>query len=262
MGEREQYAPGSFCWTDLSSSDQPAAKEFYGALFGWQAQDTSSERLGEGPHCSIMRLGGRDVAAISSQPVRRREAGARPMWNSYVTVESADSSAERARELGALVHAPPFDVADAGRMAVIQDPQGAFFELWEPRGHFGAALVNAPGALVWNELESPDPAASAGFYGALFGWSAEPFPGMRDPYLSVKNGPASAAGIRPLPSPGAVPAWLVYFGVAGIGTALARVRELGGSFLKGPIEIPVGTVAVVSDPQGAVFALYDGELDP
>jgi predicted enzyme related to lactoylglutathione lyase len=262
VGEREQYAAGTFCWTDLSSGDQPAAKEFYGALFGWQAEDMPVGPVREGAAYSIMRLRGRDVAAISSRPARQREAGVPSMWNSYVTVESADSSAERARELGALVHAPPFDVMDAGRKAVIQDPQGAFFELWEPRGHFGAALVNAPGALVWNELESPDPTASAGFYGALFGWSTEPFPGMRDPYLSVKNGQASAAGIRPLPSPGAAPAWLVYFGVADIGTALARVHELGGSLLDGPIEIPVGCVAVVSDPQGAAFALYDGELDP
>ena len=79
-----------------------------------------------------------------------------PLWNSYVSVDSADAVAERASELGATVHAPPFDVMSVGRMAVIQDPQGAFFMLWEPREHVGAALVNAPGALVWNELQSPD----------------------------------------------------------------------------------------------------------
>ena len=172
MGERTQYAPGTFSWTDLTTTDQDAAKAFYGSLFGWTADDRP---VGDGMVYSMMQLGGREVAAISPQPQMLRDAGAPPTWNSYITVESADASADRAQELGATLLSPPFDVFDAGRMAVIQDPQGAAFEIWEPRESIGAGLVNAPGALSWNELASPDLDASSAFYSALFGWTIEPF---------------------------------------------------------------------------------------
>src|SRR5439155_25156268 len=136
-----------------------------------------------------------------------------PMWNSYVSVEDADPIAARAAELGATVHAPPFDVLDVGRMAVIQDPQGAFFELWQPKQHFGAALVNAPGALAWNELQTTDMDASAAFYRDLFGWGVQPFEGSPDPYLVIMNAERANGGIRPVSPPGTPPHWLVYFAV-------------------------------------------------
>ncbi len=259
MGERTEYTPGTFCWVDLATTDQGAAKTFYSGLFGWEAQDMP---VGEGTYYSMMRLDGKNVAAIAPQPSQQREAGAPPLWNSYVSVQSADATAARAKELGANVHAPPFDVMQAGRMAVIQDPQGAYFMAWEPRETFGAALVNAPGALVWNELGSPDLDASTAFYGGLFGWKIVPFEGSAEPYLSVKNGEANNGGIRSLTPPDAPPNWLVYFGVEDIEDALPRVRELGGGTLAGPIDIQMATIAVVRDPQGAVFALYAGALEP
>jgi predicted enzyme related to lactoylglutathione lyase len=259
VGERASYAPGTFCWVDLTTTDQATAKRFYGELLGWEADDRP---VGDGGHFySMMQVGGLSVAAIAPQPDQQREAGVPPAWNSYVSVEDADATAARAGELGATVHAPPFDVMDVGRMAVIQDPQGAFFELWQPRAHFGAALVNAPGALVWNELSSPDPDASSAFYGSLFGWTVEPLPGSAEPYLSIKNGDANAGGMRTL-TQSAPPHWLAYFGVDGLDAALARVPELGGTVHAGPIDIQIARIAVVADPQGAVFALYDGELEP
>jgi predicted enzyme related to lactoylglutathione lyase len=259
MGERTQYTPGTFCWTDLTTSDQAAAKAFYGGLFGWEAEDLP---VGEDRFYSMQRLGGRDVAAISAQPQMQRDAGIPPTWNSYVSVESADAAAERAKELGANVHAPAFEVMESGRMAVIQDPQGAFFAVWEPRRHFGAALVNAPGALVWNELASPDLDASSAFYSALFGWRLEPFEGSPDPYLTIKVGESGNGGIRPLDQPGVPPHWLVYFGAEDIDASIATVEELGGAKMIGPIDIGIARIAIVQDPQGAVFALYAGELAP
>jgi uncharacterized protein len=258
MGERSQYAPGTFSWVDLASTDQAAAKDFYAALFGWEAEDLP---VGEGVFYSAMGVDGRRVAAIAPQPEAMREAGMPSVWQSYVTVESADDAAARAKELGAAVAAGPFDVMEAGRMAVIQDPLGAFLSLWEPRDTIGAELVNAPGALVWNELTSPDTAASKAFYGALFGWEVTPFEGM-DGYLVIRNGGASNGGIIEPRAPGVPPNWLVYFGVESLDPALARVGELGGSTIAGPVDIGVANIAVVSDPQDAVFALYDGELDP
>lgn len=258
MGERSSYVPGTFCWSELSSTDQDGSKAFYGALFGWQAEDRP---VGEGSVYSMMQIDGRDVAAIAGQPSQQREAGVPSLWNSYVAVDSADATAARAGELGASVHAPPFDVFDAGRMAVIQDPQGAYFMLWEPRQHRGAALVNAPGALSWNELQSPDLDAATAFYGGVFGWGAEEAEQMPERYVTIKNGEAANGGMRNL-NPGMPPSWLVYFGAEDIDATLAKATELGATVLAGPIDIQIAKIAVVQDPQGAVFALYDGPFEP
>jgi predicted enzyme related to lactoylglutathione lyase len=258
MGKRESYAPGTFSWTDLSTTDQDAAKAFYGELFGWEAADMP---VGEGSVYSMMRVDGTDVAAISAQPAQQAEAGVPPLWNSYVTVESADATADRVTELGGHVHAPAFDVMDAGRMAVLQDPQGAFFMAWEPARMIGAGLVNAPGALAWNELSSPDLDASSAFYGDLFGWSVSPMEGSPEPYLVIQNGGRSNGGIRPPAMPGVPPNWLVYFGIDGLDDALELVKKLGGQVYAGPIDIGPARIAVVADPQGAAFALYDGTFE-
>ncbi len=259
MAERTSYTPGTFSWADVTTTDQPAAKDFYAGLFGWEAEDMPA---GDGVVYSMMRLNGEDVAAISPQPEQQREAGVPPAWNSYVTVESADATAEQAKALGATMHAPPFDVLDAGRMAVIQDPQGAFFLAWEPRRHIGAGFVNGPGALSWNELASPDVDASAAFYGDLFGWTTEPFEGSPQRYLVVKNGDRSNGGIRELGDQPAPPHWLAYFGIDDIDAGLAKVEELGGSKMIGPMDIGIAKIGIVRDPQGAAFAIYDGQFEP
>ncbi len=260
MGTRTKYTPGTFSWTDLSTPDQDAAKSFYSSLFGWEADD---QPMGDGAVYSMMTLGGQNVGAISPQPEQQREAGVPPAWNSYVTVASADDALTRARELGAKVHADAFDVFEAGRMGVIQDPQGAFFLVWEPRQHIGASLVNAPGALCWNELHVPDLEAADRFYGQLFGWTTEPFEASPVPYRIVKNSEGHTNGaMTSMMAPGAPPHWLVYFGSDAADTAAARVRELGGSTIGEPMDIgPDARVAVVQDPQGAVFALYSGRFE-
>jgi predicted enzyme related to lactoylglutathione lyase len=260
MGERTQYTPGTFCWEELTTTDQDAAKSFYGALLGWEYDDRP---VGDGGYVySMAQVGGKNVAAIALQPDQQRESGVPPMWNSYVSVVDADATAARAAELGATVHAPPFDVLDVGRMAVIADPQGAFFEIWQPKEHIGASLVNAPGALSWNELNSSDVDASVAFYGALFGWTVESFDMGGEPYLTIKNGDVNNGGIRGLNSPGPPPHWLAYFAIEDIDAGLAKVEELGGSKHAGPIDIQIAEIAVVADPQGAMFALYAGELAP
>jgi predicted enzyme related to lactoylglutathione lyase len=258
MAERTTYAPGTFSWTDLTTTDQDAAKDFYGALFGWEAVDFP---VSDGVVYSMMRIDGKDVAAISPQPQQQRDAGVPPTWNSYITVESADDALERAKQLGATVHAPAFDVMEAGRMGVVQDPQGAFVLVWEPRGNIGASIVNAPGALSWNELASPDLDGSAGFYRDLFGWSVEPLDGTETPYLVIQNGDQANGGMRPAMPPGTPPHWLVYFGTDDIDAALAKAGELGGTTLVPAMDIGMGKIGVVQDPQGAVFALFAGDFD-
>lgn len=259
MGERTQHTPGTFSWADVSTTDQPAAKDFYTGLFGWEADDRP---VGDGVVYSMMREDGKDVAAVSPQPQQQRDAGVPPLWNSYITVESADDSASRAKELGATVHAPPFDVMDVGRMAVVQDPQGAFFMIWEPRSNIGAQLVNGPGRLSWNELATPDVDASIQFYGDLFGWTTQEMEGMPTRYVVIQNQGRANGGIRALaPDEQAPPHWLVYFGIDDIDKGLAKVEELGGTKLAGPIDIGIAKIGVVQDPQGAAFALYDGQFE-
>jgi predicted enzyme related to lactoylglutathione lyase len=259
MSERTRYAPGTFSWTDLTTTDQDAAKAFYMPLLGWEADDRA---VGEGVVYSMMLKHGKQVAAISPQPQAQREMGAPPLWNSYVTVASADDAAARAAELGANVHVPPFDVMEAGRMAAIQDPQGAWFLVWQPNENIGAQLVNVPGALCWNELASPDLDGSADFYGALFGWQTAPFEGSDQPYLVIQNDGRANGGIRDVMPPGTPPHWLVYFATGDLDASIAQVGELGGEILAGPISMSIARIAIVRDPQGAVFALYDGELEP
>lgn len=258
MGERTQYTPGTFSWADLTTTDQEAAKRFYSGLFGWEAEDMPA---GEGVVYSMMNLDGKPVAAISPQPPQQRDAGVPPTWNSYVTVHSADATLARARELGATVHADAFDVFEAGRMGVVQDPQGAFLLVWEPRQHIGASLVNIPGAITWNELASPDLGASTAFYSQLFDWTTEAMQGGDTPYLTINNSEGALnGGMRPV-QPSEPPHWLVYFGTADLDAAVAQVESLGGGKLVGPMEVPTGKFAVVRDPQGAVFALFAGEFD-
>jgi predicted enzyme related to lactoylglutathione lyase len=260
MGERTTYTPGTFSWTDLSTTDQDAAKAFYGQLFGWEFEDFPVD---ENSVYSMARLGGKDVAAIAPQPPQQRDAGAPPVWNSYISVQSADEALEKARTLSATVHAPAFDVMDVGRMGVVQDPQGAYFIVWEAKQHIGAGLVNAPGALSWNELGTTDLNAAADFYAELFGWTVTPVEGMEPPYLAIKNSDdRNNGGIRPVMPPDAPPHWLVYFGTDDIDASLAGATELGGTKLMGPLEIGPGKIGVVADPQRAVFALYAGQFEP
>jgi len=258
MAERTNYTPGTFSWTDLNTTDQDGAKKFYGGLFGWEADD---QPVGDGMTYSMMNIGGKPVAAIALQNEMQRQAGAPPAWNSYVTVDSADESADRAAKLGANVIVPPFDVMEVGRMAVIQDPQGGFFMLWQPKLHIGASIVNAHGALSWNELSSPDTDASADFYRELFGWQISPMEGMAMPYLVITTAAGNSnGGIRP-PQGNEPCYWLVYFGTDDIDASLATSTELGGTTLVGSTDIGIGKIAVVRDPQGAVFALFAGDFD-
>ena len=260
MSQRTSYSPGTFSWADLTTPDQEAAKTFYSTLFGWVPDD---QPVGDGIHYSLMKREGQDAAAISPQPVQQREAGVPPMWNSYITVRSADEALARAKALGATVHAEAFDVMDVGLMGVVQDPQGAFFLVWEPRRSIGATVVNAPAALSWNELHVPDLDAAEAFYGELFGWTTEPLANSPIPYRVIKNADGHTnGGMSSSAPPGTPPHWLVYFGVESVDTALGQVGELGGSTVMEPTDIgPAGRIAVARDPQGAVFALYSGHFD-
>lgn len=252
MAERTSYAPGTFSWAELLTSDAEAAKAFYTRVFAWEYHDSP---VGDGAVYSTALRDGKAVAALYACPEP-------PHWTCYVTVESIDASAARAAELGATVATAPFDVLDVGRSATIVDPVGAPLLLWEPRAHIGASLVNAPGALTWNDLITPDPAASARFYADLFGWAADEVPGAGG-YRVIRNGEQTNGGIMPLrPEMGsAPPSWMPYFGHEDVDALVAEIDGFGGTVFNGPMRMPQGSIAVVGDPQGAVFAVWTGEYD-
>jgi len=165
MPERDRYIPGVPCWIDTSQPDPEAAVAFYSGLFGWEFEDVMP--AGSEARYFIARLRGDDVAAVGSIPEGAPQMAA---WNTYIWVESADATAAKVLEAGGRTLMEPFDVMDAGRMAVCADPEGAVFCVWEARQHRGARIVNEAGSLNFNGLNTRDAAGARAFYGSVFGW--------------------------------------------------------------------------------------------
>jgi predicted enzyme related to lactoylglutathione lyase len=257
MAELDNAVPGSFCWPELTTTDQKGGVAFYRALFGWDSVDRP---LGPGEVYTMFQLRGREVAAASGMRPEERQGGVPTHWNSYVSVESADAAATRAQELGGAVVLPPFDVFDAGRMAVFQDPTGAFISVWQPRKHVGARVLNEPGALCWTELITHDPMAAETFYTSLFGWTMKTTDmGGGNQYTEVGNRGSMIGGImKARPEWGAMPSrWTPYFAVVNCDQAASRATGLGGQLYVPPTDIPnVGRFATVADPQGGTFAIF------
>lgn len=260
MPEFSSHAPGTFSWPELSTSDRKAGIAFYGGLFGWQPDDRPA---GPGPDdvYTMLMLRGKEVGAAAGQRPDERQMGVPPHWNMYVTVASADDAAKRAAELGGKILAPPFDVMDAGRMAVLQDPTGAVFLVWQPKQHIGAKILFEPGALCWTELTTKNPAQAEAFYTALFGWVAKhsaPAAVMAYTEFSVGGQPMVGMMAMPPGMPPEVPSyWMPYFQVDDCDGSAAKANRLGGSTMIGPQDIPgTGRFAILADPQGARFAVF------
>lgn len=257
MGERTSHAPGTFSWVDLGTPDADSAKRFYSELFGWELTD---EPTGPGNTYTVARVDGSAVCALYK---RRADLGT-PAWLSYITVESAEETALRAGELGGSIIQPSFDVMDAGRMALLSDPNGAMFGIWQPNLGIGAELVNDPGTLCLNQLNTDNPEAAQTFYKELFGWTVEYNGTDTGDYWGLYNDGTLNGGLMPLPPEAdAPPHWLVYFTVSDLDRSVAQIaKELDGQIFGQPMKIESGRIAVAADQQGAVFAMFEGEVDP
>jgi uncharacterized protein len=252
----EHYAPGEFCWIELATSNQNAAKSFYAALFGWTPKDVP---IGPSDFYSLLELQGRVAAGAYTMREEEGVAGVPPHWKLYVAVSNADETCKKARELGAKVIDPAFDVADRGRAAVIQDPTGAIFSLWEPKKRSGLGVRGEPGALCWADLSTPDQGRAKTFYEGLFGWKLNPGQGKESGYLHIVNGENYIGGVPPAHhnSPSDPPHWLIYFAVADVDKSFQRAKDMNARILLRPMDFEgVGRVAMLADPQGAVFALF------
>ncbi len=254
MAEFTTHAPGTFCWPELSTTDPTGAAAFYQGLLGWTVNEIP---IGPSETYRMFQLRGLDVAAAAGLPADERQQGVPPHWNMYVSVASADAAANRAQELGAKILAPAFDVMDAGRMAVLQDPTGAVFSLWQPKRHIGVRVLREPGALGWSELVTNDTDRAESFYTRLFGWTSKK--GQVDAgYTEFYVGAVAEAGMMKIdPKWGTMPPnWSPYFEVTDCDAAAAKVKALGGQVMVSPTDIAnVGRFAVVADPQGAMFSM-------
>jgi hypothetical protein len=259
MSERTSYAPGVPSWVDLSTPDPAAAKAFYGELFGWTADDAGPPEETGG--YAMFVKDGKLVAGVG--PVMSE--GQPAYWQTYFAVEDADAVAAKAAEAGAQVIVAPMDVMQAGRMAVFLHPGAGVFGIWQAGLHTGAQLVNEPGALTWNELQSRDVAGAKALLEAMFGHGFEDseMEGMAYSMFSVDG--TNVGGLMPTAPgvPDGVPSfWLTYFGVADADATVAKARELGATVLMEPMSVAgVGRFGTLLDPAGASFAVIQEESD-
>jgi predicted enzyme related to lactoylglutathione lyase len=252
----EKHIPGGFCWFELATTDQAAAKKFYTSLFGWSFNDFP---MGPAELYTMFQLSGEDVGAAYTMRPEQRSQGIPPHWMIYVAVENADSVGTRAGELGGKLFAPAFDVMDVGRMAVIADPAGAVFAAWQPKKHKGVGITGENGTVCWADLSTPDPATARRFYHELFGWNFVEGEKDTSGYLHIKNHEQFIGGVPPASQrqSDVPPHWLIYFQVADCDTSAAKAKDQGAEILLQPTDLEdVGRFAVLRDPQGAAFALF------
>lgn len=250
-----EHAAGSFCWFELATSDQSAAKQFYSHLFGWSVADFP---MGPSGVYSMFRLEGQDVAACYTMRKEQSESGVPPNWALYIAVSNADATVAKAKEMGGIALTPAFDVAEHGRMAVLADPTAVSFCVWQAKAHKGARIAGVDGTVCWADLSSPDPAAATKFYEGLFGWQFKP--GEQGDYLHILNAEQYQGGVTSAAHrhPGEPPHWLLYFQVSDCAASEARSKQLGAKVLVPTSEIPkAGKFAIAQDPQGATFAFFE-----
>jgi predicted enzyme related to lactoylglutathione lyase len=265
MERNDRYIPGVPCWIDTTQPDPDTGAAFYADLFGWELED--SMPAGSPGKYYVARIRGEEVAAVSSPAEGAPESAA---WNTYVWVQDADETAAKVRSAGGDVLAEPFDVGDSGRMAIFADPAGAAFRVWQAKEHRGAGIVNEPGSLNFNDLNTRERESAQAFYGAVFGWeiihdAMWALPGYGD-FLEQRT-PGMRKGMADMGaperfedvvasvslSPDVEPHWGVTFAVDDADAVAARAAELGGTVVVPPFDAPWVRMTVISDPQGAAF---------
>lgn len=254
MPDAKTFVANAPAWVDLSSKDADASRDYYAKLFGWKVEIAGPDAGGY----ALAKLGGKDVAGIG--PVQ--DPNAPSAWNLYIGTRDADALAKKVETAGGKVIVAPFDVLKSGRMAVFQDPSGAFISAWQPNEMYGAETMGKAGAYSWAELNSRAFDKAAGFYQKVFGWGQKVSPmgeGQGDYTEFQLDGQSIAGGMDMNPMvPAGVPSyWMVYFGVDDVDKAHKKAIELGGTEMLGPQDFPGGRFSILSDPQGAAFGLLN-----
>ena len=254
----DKHGEGTFSYADLQTSDLEAATTFYTDVLGWKYDD---QPMGEGPD-DIYRMftrEGRVVCAASKQRAEQAAAGVPPMWNVYFNVSDVDTAAKTCEAAGGTIHQGPFDVFDAGRMAVMTDPTGAFFMLWQAKENIGASVMHEPNTLTWAESGSTDLAKARAFYEEALDWTAEEMDmGPGGKYIVFSAGDTQVAGLMQSPMP--MSYWAIYFSTDDCKGVTAKALAAGATAMMDSDVFPgVGTISVLTDPQGAMFGLVEAE---
>ncbi|WP_407554329.1 VOC family protein [Streptomyces sp. Pv4-95] len=240
---------GAPCWVELGTTDPDAAKVYYREVFGWRVETDPRPEAGG---YTMLSLAGAPVAALTPLYAPGRPTA----WTVSFATRDADASAAAVTEAGGTLLNEPMDVLDLGRFAVLADPSGAVFSLWQARSFAGAAVFGVPGSLGWVELATPDPEGARVFYPRVFGWTVN----AGDTYTQWGLEGADFGGMSPLDEryPSGTPAhWLPYFAVADVDATAARATEAGGAPVVPPMDVPGGPrVAMIRDPQGGVFGIH------
>jgi predicted enzyme related to lactoylglutathione lyase len=253
MGLVSDYSEGVPSWVDLGTTDTEAASNFYKNLFGWELR---KEHDPEGNHIyTTCLLNGKSVAGIYRISPEQDQRNVPPNWTTYIAVDDAQSVAKRAEALGAQILIPPTEVYQSGTFAVVAEPAGSVFGLWQSGEHRGAELVNDPGSLSWNELASKDIDRAEEFFSQLFGWKYEPLEGSEMRYDTAYLDGARVGAVTVGGQVGVPSSWLTYFAVANCDAACETIKSNGGNVVLDPTDINVGRMAIAQDPQGAVFAV-------
>ena len=245
---------GKFVWHDLITDDAAVVKRFYGDLLGWQFEKTAHPL---GADYTLITSGGRYVGGI----VQRADAPQADYsrWLPYLSVADVDAAVDLTESAGGTAVVAPVELGSIARAAAVTDPQGAVLGLL--RSHVGDPADSAPtppGGAVWNELLAADDAAAADYYRGLAGLEPRRIARRGGEYTLLRTGGIERAGILQRPDDRVTPQWMTFFGVPDVDAAARRAAELGGEVLLAPSpELREGTLAVVVDPSGAVFALQE-----
>jgi predicted enzyme related to lactoylglutathione lyase len=254
----EKHKEGMFSYSDLQTSDLDAATTFYRGLFGWEVDDQPMSE----DSSDIYRMftkDGRVVCAASKQRPEQAEQGVPPMWNVYFTVEDVDVAVKECEAAGGTIHMPPFDVFEVGRMAVVADPAGAFFCLWQAKQSIGAYVMNEPNTLTWAESGSTDVEKARDFYAEALGWTFEEMDmGPNGKYTVFSVGDENVAGLMQSPAP--MSYWSIYFSVDDCKGLTEKAKSAGAQAMMDTQPVPtVGTISILTDPQGAMFGMLQPE---
>ncbi len=250
----DKFAPGAPCWFELGTKDQDAAKRFYGQLLGWSVEDAP---MGPGQFYTMFKLEGHYAAAAYALEPKMLEQGVPSHWMVYFAAPNIDESAAKVSELGGTLVQPPFDVMEAGRMALCKDPEGAMFCLWQGKANPGVGVIRQDNAVCWAELATRDTAKAGKFYTGLLGWQTKGSANMPT-YLEFTVDGQPSGGLLPMDEQWKdMPShWGIYFQVADCDKAASKAQELGATVRFGPFSAPgVGRMAMLADPQGAGFSL-------
>lgn len=253
--ESVEYKPGTFCWVELATSNAAGAKAFYSKLFGWTYVDNP---MGPDMIYSMLKINDKNVGGLFQLMPDMVAQGIPPHWLSYVSVANADETVEKIKSEGGTILNGPFDVADIGRMAVIRDPTGAVFAIWQSGSHEGAGIYNVPNSFAWNELGTRDAKRAGEFYSNVFGWTRDVKNMGALEYTMFSNGGRGAGGMYEITAEmgNLPPHWLVYFSVDDCDAKVKQATELGAKVMKPAADIPgVGRFAILIDPQDAAFAI-------